>query len=87
MSELIHTHSARVRTTDGVEYVARIYGREERPGGIWLGWLEFHPTNAGHPVLRTGTETSQPDFKALDYWAGGLQPLYLDGALHRARAR
>jgi len=36
-------------------------------------------------VLLTRTETSQPDWKALDYWAGGLQPLYLDGALQRAK--
>ena len=86
MGKLVHTHSARVRGADGTEYAARIYGREERPGGTWLGWIEFHPAKGDAPVLRTGTETSQPDWKALDYWAGGLQPLYLDGALKRAHA-
>ena len=84
MSQLIHTHSVHVRTRDGVEYVPRVYGREERPGGTWLGWIEFHPTVPGPPILRTGTETSQPNLEALDYWAGGLQPIYIDGAFERA---
>ena len=84
MSKLVHVHSARVRSPKGVEYEARIYGREQRPGGTWLGWIEFHPIGSSGPVLRTRSETSQPDWKALDYWAGGLQPLYLDGALQRA---
>jgi hypothetical protein len=85
MGKLVHTHSKRVRTPQGIEYEARIYGREERPGGTWLGWIEFHPVKGSAPVLRTGTETSQPDWRALDYWAGGLEPLYLEGALQRAR--
>ena len=84
MNKLVHTHSARVRSREGVEYEARIYGREERPGGTWLGWIEFHPVSSKGPVLRTRSETSQPDWKALDYWAGGLQPLYIEGALGRA---
>ena len=87
MSQLIHTHSARVRTAEGVEYEARVYGREERPGGTWLGWIEFHPTDPGLPALRTGTETSQPNLEALDYWAGGLEPIYLEGAFERVRRR
>ena len=87
MDKLVHTLASRVRTTDGVEYVARVYGREERPGGTWLGWLEFHPVKSGPPVLRTRTETSQPDWKALDYWAGGLEPIYLEGAIERAKPR
>jgi hypothetical protein len=52
-----------------------------------MGWLEFVPTSAsGGPVLRTGQETSQPDREAVEYWAGGLEPVYLEGALGRARA-
>jgi hypothetical protein len=38
-------------------------------------------------VLSTGQETSQPDLKALEYWAGGLEPIYLAGALERAQRR
>ena len=43
------------------------------------------PPGSGRP-LRTGQETSQPNRWALDYWAGGLEPVYLEGALTRARA-
>jgi hypothetical protein len=60
---------------------------EERPDGTWEGWLEFHPTNASQPVLRTDQETSQPNRTALEYWAGGLEPIYLEGALARAQGR
>jgi hypothetical protein len=87
MAQLIHTHSARVRTGNGIEYVPRIYGEEERPGGTWIGWIEFHPVEPGPPILRTRSETSQPDRKALDYWAGGLEPLYMEGAFERAKPR
>jgi hypothetical protein len=30
-------------------------------------------------------ETTQPDRAALEYWASGIEPIYLDGALARAR--
>ena len=90
MSELIHTHSARVRGPGGATYEARIYAEPER-GGTWKGWLEFHPVgdgpgSAGARVLRTDRETTQPNREAVDYWAGGLQPVYLEGAVRRARA-
>ena len=85
MNKLVHTHSAQVRTAEGVTYEARIFGKEERPGGTWIGWIEFHPVDGGGPVLKTRHETSQPDYAALDYWAGGLQPLYIEGAIDRAR--
>jgi hypothetical protein len=85
MAEHIHTHSARVRGGDGTEYEARVYG-DARPDGTWAGWIEFHAVRGHASVLRTGQETSQPSRRALDYWAGGLQPVYLDGALARARA-
>jgi hypothetical protein len=82
MRELIHKHSAHVRTRDGTTYEALIYG-QSRVDGSWIGWLEFVPLTGGR-VLRTGRETSQPDRDALVYWAGGLEPLYLEGALARA---
>ncbi len=82
MSEVIHTHSARVTTTDGHEYRAVIMG-EERRDGTWEGWIEFVPIAGGRPC-RTGQETSQPGRRALEYWAGGLEPLYLEGAFSRA---
>lgn len=83
MAELIHQHSARVRSREGVVYTVRICG-ERRPDGKWEGWLEFHPEDASRPVLRTGRETTQPEHHDLVYWASGLEAIYLDGALERA---
>ncbi len=89
MADLIHTHSARVRGPGGVLFEAQIYGEPER-GGTWKGWIEFKPVtgrtgNAAPRALKTDRETTQPNRDALDYWAGGLEPVYLEGALNRAR--
>jgi hypothetical protein len=35
-------------------------------------------------VLRSGRETTQPNLTNLEYWAQGLTPVYLEGALRRA---
>jgi hypothetical protein len=82
MAEHIHTHSARIRR-DGIEYEVRVCGAA-RADGTWAGWLEFHPVRGSGAVLRTGQETSQPGRRALDYWAGGLELVYLEGAFGRA---
>lgn len=84
MAEHIHTHSTRMRGEDGAEYDVHVYGAQ-RDDGTWAGWLEFHARNDSGKVLCTGQETSQPDRRALDYWAGGLEWVYLEGALSRAR--
>jgi hypothetical protein len=84
MAEHIHTYSAHMRGTDGTEYEVHVYG-VRRDDGTWSGWLEFHSRGGSGKVLCTGQETSQPDRKALDYWAGGLETVYLEGALTRAR--
>jgi hypothetical protein len=82
MGEHIHTHSGRIRR-DGTEYEAHVWGAA-RADGTWTGWLEFHAVHGRGVVLRTGQETSQPSRRALDYWAGGLEPVYLEGAFERA---
>jgi hypothetical protein len=81
---LIHEHSAHIRTPDGPLYVARIYGTVD-PDGLWVGWLEFNPLDAPAPALRTDRETTQSNREALEYWATGLEPVYLEGAFARAR--
>ena len=43
-------------------------------------WLEFTPVD-GDPVLRSKRETTQPNRGI--YWATGLTPVYLEGALQR----
>jgi hypothetical protein len=60
---------------------------EERVDGTWEGWLEFHPTDSTQPTLRTDQETSQPNRSAIEYWADGLEPIYVEGALARALGR
>ena len=48
----------------------------------WIGWIEFV---AGDGQVRvTGRETTQPSFEALMYWAGGLEPIYFEGAFDRS---
>jgi hypothetical protein len=51
--------------------------------GGWQGWIEFVPI-AGGDAVRTGRETTQPNRADTEYWASGLTPVYLDGALTRA---
>ncbi|HEU4388979.1 MAG TPA: ATP-dependent Clp protease ATP-binding subunit [Blastocatellia bacterium] len=86
MAELIQEYSTRIEGDDGTIYTARTYGKR-RPDGTWEGWLEFHAAGEGRPVLRTARETSQPNRTAIEYWAAGLQPVYLEGAYGRAQKR
>ena len=67
--------------SDGKTYVARVCGRPAPDGG-WEGWIEFVPGD-GSPVLRSRRETRQSDRDALEYWATGLSPVYLEGSLER----
>jgi hypothetical protein len=82
---LIREHPAKVIDGDSM-YIVRICG-QERADRTWEAWLEFHPTNTGQQILRTDQETSQPNRVALEYWADGLEPVYLEGALARAQRR
>jgi hypothetical protein len=67
---------------DGAAYVARACGRET-DNGMWQGWVEFLPLEGGEPI-RSGRETTQPNRQDTAYWATGLTPVYLEGALDRA---
>jgi hypothetical protein len=88
MAEFIHQHSAVVDGEDGTRYHARVYAGR-RHGGTWNAWIEFVPAagSATTTELRTDQETSQPDRRAVEYWAGGLEIVYLEGALRRALGR
>lgn len=70
---------------DGTLHEARACG-SEMPGGSWQGWLEFVPLGGGPPV-HTPRETTQPNRVDTEYWATGLTPVYLEGALRRALTR
>jgi hypothetical protein len=71
-----------IKGPDGRRYAARACGGEV-PGGLWQGWIEFIPVGNGE-VLRSPRETTQPNRQDTEYWATGLTPVYLEGALHRA---
>lgn len=83
MSRLVVTLRPRIVLPDGKSYQALARG-SRRGDGFWEGWLEFVPEDGG-PLLRTKRETTQPTVEDLEYWAGGLTPVYLEGALYRAR--
>ena len=67
----------------GIVYTARVMGARREDDGMWEGWIEFVPSD-GTAILRTSRETVQSNLQALRYWATGLEPTYLDGALDRA---
>lgn len=65
------------------EYQATVVGRRA-DDGMWESWIEFSPRNGGR-VLTSGVESRQPERTHLSYWASGLTPVYLEGALNRAK--
>ena len=86
MSSIIHEFTTDVSDADGHVYRARAVGRPRKDRSVWEGWLEFWPRSGGGLVRRSPIETTQPNRDALEYWAGGIEPVYLEGALERAIA-
>jgi hypothetical protein len=82
MAEVLTEFESSVRDENGREYIARACGRECHDGH-WEGWLEFVPLDGG-VVIRSARETTQPNRVDTEYWATGLTPIYLEGALRRA---
>ncbi len=82
MTKQVHEFTTAI-TADGIRYVVCAFA--EQRGHIWIGWLEFSPASGSGAVRRTGEETSQPSREAVEYWASGLEPVYLEGALLRAK--
>ena len=83
MAEVLVAFEEPVRDELG-EYQARAVGR--LANNIWEGWLEFVPIDGGTEVLVSGVESTQPEKEHLVYWATGLTPVFLEGALRRARS-
>jgi len=81
MAEVLFQFDTPLLLTDGPTYLPSACGREAEDGR-WEGWLEFLPDD-GSAVLRSRRETQQPNREALLYWATGLTPVYLEGALAR----
>ena len=53
---------------------------------MWHGWIEFDllDESGRRATLRSPRETTQPNRTDTEYWATGLTPVYLEGALTRA---
>jgi hypothetical protein len=79
--ELIHSFATEVTDETGTVWQARAYGHPV--DNLWFGWIAF--TDPTGMTIKTGVETTQPDRDALRYWAAGVEPIYLEGALARAR--
>jgi hypothetical protein len=82
MAETLLQFQATVVSPDGIAYLARACGAR-MIDGLWEGWFEFEPL-AGGGTIRTPRETTQPNYTDLEYWATGITPVYLEGALRRA---
>lgn len=83
MVELVHEFRAHVIGPDGRRFVARVYGAPHPTGPVWDGWLVFFPEDRGSAMVGD-RETTQSNRVELGYWAGGIEPIYLEGALDRA---
>jgi hypothetical protein len=83
MAEVFVQFAAPIVAKDGTIYLAQACGAPDTDG-MWEGWIEFLPVGGG-PAVRSPRETTQPNRAAAAYWATGLTPVYLEGALQRAR--
>jgi hypothetical protein len=81
VAEVLLEYADSVTAEDGKRYRARACGDEVR--GMWQGWIEFVPVGDGE-AIRSARETTQPNRQDTVYWATGLTPIYLEGALRRA---
>ncbi len=84
MAEIFATFPTPIASREGLFYLARACGMKAADG-LWHGWIEFTPIDGGEPI-RSPRETTQPNHLDAEYWAGGLTPVYLEGALERALA-
>ena len=72
---------------EGTPYRAEVWGAPALDRtACWHAWIDFLPIDGGLPI-RTMRETTQPNRSCAVYWAAGLRPTYLEGALQRARVR
>jgi hypothetical protein len=80
-----------LRRFDGHVHHAGVAYQPEAWGGPlddhrWQGGVRFVAVETGL-VLTTGRETVQSSLAGVAYWASGLRPAYLDGAIIRAADR
>jgi hypothetical protein len=84
-SRLVQVYTTSVQSKDGRAWVAQAW-TSKLPRGGWAGWFAFLPDDGGEPVW-TDAETTQGRLVSIHYWASGIEPSYLEGALARALDR
>ena len=82
MSQIVHERVIALQDSQGRRYDLARTLAEEQPDGSWHGSIEFRSAD-GH-VLATERETTQSNRAAVEYWAEGLEEIFLEGALARA---
>lgn len=80
--QFVRQYTPILRSPTGETFVARVY-TDRQPGGLWEAWLVFFSLTTGG-ALATDRETTQGKREQVLYWATGLGPTYLQGALERA---
>jgi hypothetical protein len=84
MRERVHERNVDLVAEDGTRYDRCYVHAEPQRGGTWAGRIEFQTADGAQSLLGP-RETTQSNEEGVAYWATGLQPTYLEGALHRAR--
>jgi hypothetical protein len=82
LAEVLVEYPDVIAAEDGTRFLARACGKRISENS-WHGWIEFSPIDGGE-MVRSPRETTQPNRTGAVYWATGLTPVYLEGALHRA---
>jgi hypothetical protein len=81
--QFVRQYTPILKDRGGETYVARAY-MDRQPGGLWEAWLVFFSLGTG-AAIATDRETTQGKREHVLYWATGLTPTYLQGALERAQ--
>jgi hypothetical protein len=84
MPETLVKFDEAIADSTGARYFVEAMGRQ-REDGLWEGYFEFLPVDERAERIMSDRETTQPNRRAVDYWAQGLSRVYLRGALDRAR--
>jgi hypothetical protein len=83
MISFVHQYAYTLAAPDGRQVVARVYADRQTKGTLWEAWFVFFPLDGSAPWA-TDSETTQPRLDDVSYWATGISPTYLEGALNRA---
>lgn len=82
MAEVLIEYPDVIAGDDGREYLARACAAQATENS-WHVWIEFESTDR-ESVVRSPRESTQPNRSDAQYWATGITPVYLEGALRRA---